>query len=49
MSRAFLRYAELLDQLFWRRANGHLSDDVEERFAEALNDCRAGMDPGEEV
>ena len=49
MSRAFTRYLELLDQLLWRRAVlGDLSEDEEERFANALNDCRSVMTATEE-
>lgn len=47
-SQALRRYAELLDKLFWRRATGEVSDDEEERIAEELNDCRSGMNDGEE-
>jgi NTP pyrophosphatase (non-canonical NTP hydrolase)/DNA-directed RNA polymerase subunit RPC12/RpoP len=41
---AFRRYLEIVDELVSRRAaQGTLSDDEEERFAVALNDCRADM------
>lgn len=48
-SLAFARYVELLDALLLERAiHGTLSDDVEERFVIAMNDCRQSMTPSQE-
>ncbi|HVV53565.1 MAG TPA: hypothetical protein VHO06_28170 [Polyangia bacterium] len=38
-------YSDLLDRLFWLRAVGPVSDDIEEFYSEALNDCRREMSP----
>jgi hypothetical protein len=46
---AFTRYVELLDALLLERAlRGTLTDDVEERFVVAMNDCRQSMTSEEE-
>lgn len=44
----FERYLSLVDQLLAKRSNGPLSDDDEEYYATALNDCRSDMTPGEQ-
>ena len=49
MSRGLERYAELLDELLWRRAVGNPDDETEAYFAVALNDCRLEMTPDEEA
>jgi hypothetical protein len=50
MTPALARYLELVDELLWKRAVfGVLSDDEEERFAIALNDCRSGMSGEDEA
>ncbi len=49
MSRGLERYAELLDELLWRRAIGNPDDETEAYFAVALNDCRPEMTPDEEA
>ena len=50
MSPSLTRYVTLLDELLWQRAvNGVLGDATEERFAEALNDCRRAMPPEDEA
>jgi hypothetical protein len=47
---AFKRYVELLDALLLERAvHGTLSEDIEERFVVAMNDCRQSMAPEEEA
>jgi len=44
MSSALARYMELVDELLSKRTqHGTLSEDEEERYAQALNDCRTGM------
>lgn len=50
MNRALIRYASILDELLWRRAmHGTLSEEIEEQFAVALNDCRSEMTAEDET
>ncbi len=45
---AVKRYLELVTELWRQREiHGTLSDDQEEKFAAALNDCRSGMTEAE--
>jgi len=50
MSSALVRYLELVEELVSRRAaQGKLSEDEEERYAQTLHDCRADMTKEEQV
>ncbi len=50
MSPALARYIRLLDELLRQQAvYESLSEDIEEHFALALNDCRADMPPEDEA
>lgn len=42
-------YVRILDELLWRRAVEELTDEDEERFSVALNDCRRAMSSEDEA